>query len=88
MKNITHFVVTTNTDATLSFATQSSQVANQSPLPRRVLQWGSAGPWVLAWGTAVAPRDPVVREEPFLKLGKAVKHTKPIGSWFKRRRGP
>jgi hypothetical protein len=83
MRNISHFVVMTNTDASLALAHPSPRVADPAPPPSSVMQWGCAGPWVLAWGRPLSPRRDGFDELPLAMT--ALSHS-PMKSLLRRLR--
>jgi hypothetical protein len=85
MRDINHVVVSTNTEAALSFLTPSRYAGDSYPPPNVIVQWASAGPWVLAWGHRAACQRGPVEREPFLQLGSPITSKKPLGVWFRRR---
>lgn len=86
MRNTSHFVVSTDLNAALTLATPRPHLAYQTPLPNTVVQWGCAGPWVLAWGNVAAPRR-ALPDDAFASAPQG-EFAQATGSWFKRRRGP
>ncbi len=85
MRNPSHYVVTTDREAAVSLTGVRAYVAGETPLPSTVVQWGCAGPWVLAWGNVAATRRAL---PPSLFAADPEGLGAPRGSWFKRRRGP
>jgi hypothetical protein len=63
MKSATHYVVTTNTDGTLNLAGPLARY--ESTLPKKVVQWGCSGPWVIAWVRSTAPRQELLSDALF-----------------------
>jgi hypothetical protein len=55
MKSVMHYVVTTNADGALNLAGPLARY--ESALPKKVVQWGCSGPWVIAWVRSVPPRQ-------------------------------
>lgn len=53
MKSAMHYVVTTNPEGALNLAGPLAHY--ESTLPKKVVQWGCSGPWVIAWVRNVAP---------------------------------
>jgi hypothetical protein len=55
MKSAMHYVVTTNTEGALNLAGPLARY--ESTLPKKVVQWGCSGPWVIAWVRSVPTRQ-------------------------------
>ena len=88
MRHITHFVVTTDSDARFALAAPPSPLNHEAPLPKHIVHWGCAGPWVLAWGTVAASRREAFQRKLYELDAKTVEQTKPIGRWFRKRPRP
>ena len=84
MRNPTHYVATHYADAGLNYVMPFSGNRDLQPYPQRIVQWGCAGPCLIAWGRNVVPHKPLP-DELFLSPAKT-NSQKPFGRWFKKRR--
>jgi hypothetical protein len=85
MRNFTHYVVANHANTHLNYVAPFSGNRDLQPYPQRMVQWGCAGPCLVAWGRNIVPRSPLP-DELFLRLATPASASRPIGQWFKKRR--
>ena len=86
MRNFTtHYVVTNHANAGLNYVQPFSGNRDLQPYPQRIIQWGCAGPCLIAWGRNITPHKPLP-DELFLPPTRTAMAGSPIGQWFKKRR--
>jgi hypothetical protein len=79
MRNFTHYVVSNHANTHLNYIAPFSGNRDLQPYPQRMVQWGCAGPCLIAWGRNI--------DELFLRSATPANAGRPIGQWFKKRRG-
>ena len=85
MRNFTHYVVTTNNNAGLHYVTPLSTAQDLPQFPQRMVRWGCAGPYLIAWGHTIVTHKPLP-DEMFSGTKPTTKSNNPIGNWFRQRR--
>ena len=85
MRNFTHFVVTNPANSRLNYVAPFFGNRDLQPYPQRMVQWGCAGPCLIAWGRNIVPRSPL-SDDLFLRPPSLAFTDRPIGKWFKKRR--
>lgn len=85
MRNFTLFVVTNPANSHLNYVAPFSGNRDLQPYPQRMVQWGCAGPCLIAWGRNIVPRSPL-SDDLFLRPPSLAFTDRPIGKWFKKRR--
>lgn len=85
MRDFTHYVVTNHANTGLNYVLPFYGNRDLQPGPQRIVQWGCAGPCLIAWGRKIVPHKPLP-DELFLPPERTANGNSPIGQWFKRRR--
>jgi len=85
MRNFTHYIVTNYADTGLDYVLPFSGNRDLQPRLQRMVQWGCAGPCLIAWGRNIVPHAPLA-DDMFLPPEQMRNGHSPIGKWFKKRR--
>jgi hypothetical protein len=85
MRNFNHFVATNHATTGLNYVMPFMGNRDLQANPQRMVQWGCAGPCLIAWGRSIVPQK-ALPDELFSPLRPIAKLDRPIGHWFKQRR--
>ena len=85
MRDFTHYVVTSNSSAGLSYIAPLNGTRDLPAFPQRMVRWGCAGTCLIAWGHTIVTHKPLA-DELFIGANSAAHSRNPIGNWFRQRR--